>query len=232
MKNIGHNIEVWLAGQAWRLFIAAPDFGDAETVHRMRVASRRLRVGLGFLGVPRVRRLERLGRALGAVRTLDVNLALLRAAPVRCVALDRQLARERRRRLATLRAVWRTTKPVAWSEGKPDARRALEELRRVLRKRLRQFDKTGSSAAFHGLRIAVKKYRYGLEVVGATKRIKPLKQLQQLMGDCHDVEVLLEQLPNGPLQKHFRKEHQRRYDAVKKFLDGERRWVKKVEPEP
>jgi CHAD domain-containing protein len=228
MKTVEHKIEAWLSQQARRLFVAAPDFGDVETVHRMRVASRRLRIGLQFLGVRSVPSLRRLGRTLGAVRVLDVNLALLREAPMRCPSLEQQLVRERRKRFAALRALYRKTKPVARWRGEADARSALAELHRVLQKRLKQFDKTGSSAAFHGLRIAAKKYRYGLEIVGATKAVKPVKRLQELMGDCHDVEVLMERLPAGPLKEYFAREHRRRYKAVEKFLDGRRHWVKKV----
>lgn len=217
-------MNAWLAEQARCVFALSPDFGDAETVHRMRVASRRLRVGLQFLGMRRSARLGRLGRALGAVRVIDVNLALLREAPVRCPLLERQLVRERRERLAELRRVFRTTKPVTWRPGKAGARRTLEKLRQVLRKRLEQFD---GGPAFHKLRIAVKKYRYGLEIAGATRRIKPVKRLQELMGDCHDVEVLLECLPSGPVKEYFEEEHRRRFARVKKFLDGGRRWARK-----
>ena len=33
---------------------------------------------------------------------------------------------------------------------------------------------------------------------------------------------------NFEMKKYFANEHERRYEAVKKFLDGGRRWVKKV----
>jgi len=221
-------IEAWLLEQSKRLFIASPDFDDPESVHRMRVASRRLRVGLRLLGVRRVPSLARLGRALGAVRTLDVSLALLREAPVRSRSLEQRLRRERRQRLAQLRRVYERTEPVVWSGRRANLRRALAELRRLVRKRLARFEERRSGGAFHKLRIAVKKYRYGLEAVGAADRIKPLKRLQELMGDCHDVEVLLKGLPAGPLRQYFEKERKRRRAAVQKFLDGHRRWVEKV----
>src|SRR5271169_6735637 len=62
--------------------------GDAESLHRVRVASRRLRVGLRFFSslfsaseLKQVQRdLGRLTRVLGEVRTLDVNARLLRGA--------------------------------------------------------------------------------------------------------------------------------------------------------
>lgn len=228
MKTIEQRIEAWLSKQSKRLFVASPDFDAPETVHRMRVASRRLRVGLGFLGARRVPSLARLGRALGAVRALDVSLALLRGTPVRCPSLEERLAQERGQRLAELRRVYERTKPATRRDGRPDARRALAELHRALRKRLAQFDGRRTSAAFHKLRIALKKYRYGLEIAGEGKRIEPVKQLQELMGVCHDIEVLLEQLTAGPVKQFFAKEHRRRYEAVLKFLDGKRRWVKKV----
>ena len=245
MKHAERQIETWLLGQAHRLFIVSPDFDDIEIVHQMRVASRRLRVGLEFFAAcfePRelkqvLQQLRRLGKALGAVRVLDVNLTMLSTANG-CAALKRKLTVERKARLAELCILYRATMTakigsrvetlVMQRRGKTDGRLALGELRRQLRRCLKRFDARRGTEAFHRLRIAVKKYRYGLEIVGATKRIQALKQLQELMGRCHDVEVLLERLPDGPLKKHFRKEHRRQYDAVQKFLDGSRRWVKKV----
>ena len=81
-------IEAYLLEKTRRLFVAAPDLNDAENVHRMRVASRRLRVGLEFFAVcfeahelkQAQQQLRRLTRTLGAVRSLDVNLDLLRKA--------------------------------------------------------------------------------------------------------------------------------------------------------
>ena len=249
--NIEHRIEACLLEQAHRLFAPSADIGDAETIHRMRVASRRLRVGLEFFGArfePRelkqiLQQLRRLGKTLGAVRVLDVNAALLREAKG-CAALERELAAERRSRLVELRELHRAAMTaklgsrvetlVVRPRGRPDGQRPLAELRRELRRCLDRFEKKRGAEPFHKLRIAAKKYRYGLEIVesvfgaDADGKIKSVKTLQELMGACHDVEVLLERLPKGKLKKYFANEHERRYEAVKKFLDGGRRWVKKV----
>ncbi|MCX7887355.1 MAG: CHAD domain-containing protein [Verrucomicrobiae bacterium] len=228
MNPVQTRIEAWVRKQARSLFCASPDFNDAETVHQMRVASRRLRIGLQFLGMPRSAALARLGRALGAVRVLDVNLQLLRSAPVPCPAVERRLQQARAKRVAELRRIYARTKPVEVGQCRHDARRALTELHRALRKRLARFEENPSSETFHKLRIALKKYRYGLEIVGEKKRLKQIKRLQELMGACHDIEVLLEWLPKGELREHFLKEHKRCWKAARKFLDGRRGWVKKL----
>jgi len=226
--NLTSQIANRLRKQTRRLFLPSPDFDNAETVHRMRVASRRLRAGLRFFGVRCPPELRRLGHVLGAVRALDVHRALLRDAPQRCPVLERRFAQERRRRVAELQRLYRAMNPVVWQQRPVDAHRVLERLRQTMEKRLRQFEKKESRAAFHRLRIAVKKYRYGLEIAGATKPVKPLKRLQELMGACHDVETLLKELPPGALREHFEKEHKRRWAAVRKLLDDRRHWVKKV----
>jgi len=254
--KLAEQIEQYLLEQTRRLFPESPDLDDAETVHRMRVASRRLRVGLEVFADgfdPRecrqlLRQIARLGDALGVVRVLDVNLTLLRGGSVRNIPSNRaeQLALLRKRvpprteleelyrAMTTAKIASRVETLVVQRRGKTDGLAALADLRRVLRRCLERFDEKHREVAFHKLRIAVKKYRYGLEIAetvfGADVggRMESVKTLQELMGTCHDVEVLMERLPKGPLKKYFAKEHRRRYETVKKFLDGGRRWVKKV----
>ena len=239
-------IEQYLLKQTSHVFPALPNFNDAETVHEMRVATRRLRVGLEFFAAgfepseyqQLLRQLARLGKALGVVRMCDVNRALLRR------NAGATLQRERVARckelvelchvMMTAKIAARIAALVTHRHGKTDARRALEKLRRNLRRCLERFDKQRGRAAFHKLRIAARNYRYGLEIAKfifsakAGKQMKVIKKLQELMGACHDVEVLMEWLPEGELEKMFTKEYQRRSAAVQKFLDGGRRWVKKV----
>jgi CHAD domain-containing protein len=259
MKNVARNIEAWLGEQTRRLFVASPDFADADTIHDMRVASRRLRVGLEFFAEnfdareldQLLRHVNRLADALGAVRALDVNLELLRKKSCRNIdgtlTEQNRLLREREKLRPALEILYRAMITgkipsrietlVARRRGQPDARASLGALRRDVRRSLDRFDEKPASVAFHKLRIAAKKYRYGLEIATAVfgadaeEKIVTVKELQERMGACHDVEVLMERLPVGPLKKYFAKEHRRRYEAVEKFLDDGRRWVKKLKLE-
>jgi CHAD domain-containing protein len=198
------------------------------------------------------RQLCGLTRALGPVRTLDVNLELLRT--VRAPSpLLRALVRERRQQEAKLRRVLRTTTRIedliTGEVRQCSARQLLKgagaELtarRQVLRKRLRQFRARRHSEAFHGLRIAAKKYRYALESARAVfpkvaaAPINAIKRLQNVMGDCHDAEVARDWLrahkeldgDTERLIKYFDREQARQFERAEKQIAHDRRWLKKV----
>lgn len=276
-------IESYLWEKSCRLFPTSPDLDNPEIIHRMRVASRRLRVGLEFFTAiydsrelkQILQQLRRLTRALGAIRVLDVNLDHLRKASVLLppdttqirLALERQFTRERQSHQANLEALLRAsqvsklpsrikklvTRPSLQLDDKRILRSVtdqLAELRRTLRKRLLQFDQPRGHGAFHKLRIAAKKYRYGLEMAhivfdaDTDDRLEPIETLQELMGTCHDIEVLTDHLIAARknwqtdrkdlartarhLINFFQEEHQRHYDRVKKFLKGKRPWLKRI----
>jgi CHAD domain-containing protein len=215
-------IQAHLLERLHRLFDPVHD-ADAETIHKLRVASRRLRVGLRCFAslfrnddLVRIQRdLRRTTRVLGNIRTLDVNIQLLRRAPVSPARtkLIRSLLAERvvrvdefRNWMATQRAghlelriktlVIRARKSDA-EKLRQDASREVNHLRDALRKRFRNFRDRRSRQAFHKMRIAAKRYRYALEScqaifpVKAGARIRAVERLQDLMGACHDVEALL-----------------------------------------
>lgn len=95
--------------------------GNAESLHRMRVSSRRLRVGLRFFAslfpageLKQIQRqLKRITDRLGAIREFDVDVQLLRklerrlppAARPDSVALQHSLLAERTRRLGAFKAL-------------------------------------------------------------------------------------------------------------------------------
>ena len=175
--------------------------GDATSVHRARVASRRLREALAALPAvaeaDKLRKdVRRITRALGPVRELDVALVTLEAESAR-EAFDRDavadvrrfVERERLRRIATmvrtrvpaLDAVTDRADRVADATvGAP----VMAAETRLLRKRLR-----GRAAALtaaigecgalyapermHAVRIATKKLRYAAEIAQAS-RLWPL----------------------------------------------------------
>jgi CHAD domain-containing protein len=79
-----------------------------------------------------------------------------------------------------------------------ESSRQLDDLRRAVGKRHRQFMKRRTHAAFHKLRIASKQYRYALEASQAVfqmklkSRVRALEKLQDLTGAIHNVEVLID----------------------------------------
>ena len=275
-------VEAYLLEKLQGLFPPAGADHEAEAVHRMRVNSRRLRVGLRFFSAPfdprelklAQRQLRRITRELGEIRALDINLQLLRRAashwppatePTQAL-LEQALLVERRVRLADLRKLGQTlnrdhfeqhlrrlitrSQPPDPAGLRKDCTGQLRELRRALRRRARQFRRRGTSRSFHKFRIAVKHYRYGLEAsravldVRVDDRIRTVESLQDLMGDCHDVEVLVRHLRGvgerlGATDKvladhvrlmvrHFQREHDKRFARFERFLEEERSWSKKV----
>jgi CHAD domain-containing protein len=211
-----------------------------------------------------------LTRTLGTVRALDVNLQLLRAARKRLqpetretqVRAARMLLAERAAAVkdvqelsamlrksgfaARLERMIRYTRHQLHSKRLLNTvREELERLRDVARRREKTWEQKQSRRAFHRLRIAVKKYRYALEVAegvfgsSVKSRLDAVEDLQDLMGACHDVEVLLEWFDAAKWEKALAKPvgwitgclredfEQCRHEAVR-FLKKERIWMKKV----
>ena len=192
--------------------------GNADALHRMRVATRRLRVGLQFFAVlfpdnelrQVQRQLRRTTRILGKIRTIDTNHRLLRKARPEAIRrkLTDELSVERRQHLVELRELVQTfatsqfeariqallanPRPLAGKLLVKEANAALGELRHNVQRRVRK------CAAFHKLRIALKHYRYALETsaavfqVDVTARLRAVKELQDGLGASHDLEVILE----------------------------------------
>jgi CHAD domain-containing protein len=213
------------------------------------------------------KQLRRLGRALGTVRALDVNAELLgaldrRPAPAVRAALA-VLADERAhqlRELAVVQRAARTGRLVDRLERLLDrprrrltsarllrqVREEVDDLRRKLRRRLAQYEKKGSGRAFHRLRIAVKRYRYAVLAGGTAfpgpnrQREKALAEVQDLMGACHDLEVLRDwlrgQVPTGgreveQLVDIFNQKHKQSLKACRRHLARETSWRKKIKLE-
>jgi CHAD domain-containing protein len=164
-------------------------------------------------------RVRSLTRALGSVRELDVALELLdeiasghhhceRAA----AAVRVEIQRERAARYADMIRSLEDIKPSRLTRELASLGNSLKsasgaEQRRILARRvLRRADaldaaivRAGALYAFdrlHLVRIAAKKLRYALEVVheltrvGTRRLVKRLKEVQDLLGRLHDLEVL------------------------------------------
>jgi CHAD domain-containing protein len=202
--------------------------GSTEGVHRSRVASRRMREALPLLDpadegplAKAQRRTRRITRAFGAVRELDVALGLLDAVPVRRPAQRRAIERVRQH-LTEARDVNRASMLRELEDIKPErvARRivhGLEETRdghawratlmaRVehrAAKLRRLMDEAGAiylAERLHGVRLAVKKLRYAVELAHETgvrplaRQIRALKAVQEVLGHLHDYEVLVQRI--------------------------------------
>lgn len=227
---------------------------DIECIHRMRVASRRLRIALTLFAdcLPAkkaaawLQDVRRVTRALGAARDADVQIeAVEEAATVMSdmrqrPGMVRLLLRLRQRRASLQRGVERALDRLEHDHTITE----LEGVLRRLRVQSRLHPMTPSATApmpslhdlagtaimqrleellsfepyvtqpdrmseLHAMRIAAKRLRYTLEVFAplyddALKDpIKAAKTAQELLGDIHDCDVWLQQLPD--------------------FLEGERR---------
>jgi CHAD domain-containing protein len=263
MKPATQRIEAYLLEKTRRVFgtgRAPCRPGGADSIHRMRVASRQLRVGLRLFGMlfpddeqREIRRqLQRVTQALGKVRTLDVNLRLIRQAKLAGSApLIRRLSAERAARaddaaklLKELRAdrfparvralMCDLRQPLSEAQLRAAAAERLRDLRRAVRRQFRRYCAKGGSRPFHRLRIAIKKYRYALEASDAVfpgsarERIATLEKMQDLMGRCHDLEMVMDWLSGArgkisaqqaaPLLEFFTEKHERRFAKADKFL--------------
>ena len=192
--------------------------GDAEAVHRARVASRRLREVLPVVASRRAlpgltRAVRRVTGALGPVRELDVTLGLLEAAAAakqisRRAAVAVRQALMRRRVLARAEMarglerchIGRLSKgTLAAVRRRP---RLVDADARLARRADRLVAAIGEAAGLyvpehlHEVRIALKKLRYATEVLAmvrgapAVAPLRLLKRGQDLLGRMHDLDVL------------------------------------------
>lgn len=192
--------------------------GDADAVHRTRVASRRLREVLPVVGSRKAvsglsRSVRRLTRVLGPVRELDVALGMLESA-VAARQLSRRAAAALRQALVRRRAAARDEmvrglercdvgrlrkRTLAAIRRRP---RLAEAEARLARRADRLARAIGEAAGLyvperlHDVRIALKKVRYAAEVIaavrgtGAATRLRLLKRGQDILGRIHDLDVL------------------------------------------
>ncbi len=237
--------------------------GDARAVHQARVASRRLREALpvalpatrGSRHQAVARDVRRLGRALGAVREMDVALDEFvregQGQPWSGTHVDRavrdHLAAERERRAANLDA----------KLGRLDLKRLAERVRHVaeacaaqpaaawlgrlaarLRQRARRLDAALSGTGtlyvpepIHRVRIAGKKLRYTLELARAStgvpvgRQIAMLKRLQDLLGRLHDMQVLQEHVRTVAAEAVTDRAANEDFEVVQRRLEAECRML-------
>ena len=231
-----------------------------DAIHDLRVATRRLQEALDFfepcLPVRYRRRLarraRRIRRELGEIRTADVTLDLLAQLTRRLPAGEsRDLERLRIRLRAearTPRAAASGRKGLAVSGARKRSRLLLAHLdgagsfafldrgRKILDARVGETSSlippasTGDPEALHRLRIAVKRYRYALEILeqagweGSQRPIAAARAIQEELGRLHDLDVLTDLIrrtrsrESPGLLRRLGRERARRLLAVRKAL--------------
>lgn len=222
-----------------------------------------------------LRQLRRITQALGEIRALDVNIQLMQKLARQvlpglrgtCATVRQNMLVERNVRTAELRELINTleirkfarriealikhrNQQVDTGRLVRSTNKQLADLRRRLRCRYTRYGKKQNSESFHRMRIAAKRYRYGLEAgeavfrAGEAARIRQVEKLQDRMGEAHDLEVLREYLKEardrwgaddkelagrlGHLIQFVRNEHRQRLGKFEDFLAADRSWLKKV----
>jgi len=223
--------------------------GDVRALHRVRVASRRLRELLPVLELDHTaahklnRRLRRVTARLGTVRELDVLLLLIdelhvstrgRTGPIARVGVaiskDRDDARKRLFHHLPIGDLQRVSRKldklvdqlVEQEDAEPSTHAAGAQPRghvkrvksgwrwaieaRVAKRssRLRAaIDEAGAvylPERLHDVRIAIKKLRYAVELVGEATgarreaELRTLKRGQEILGRMHDLQMLIERV--------------------------------------
>lgn len=208
--------------------------GSAAAIHDARVATRRIRELLALVpAIPGRKEQEedvrsqykRIGRALGSVRDVDVQIGLIRNLEAHApqtapslVVVRQQHERDRqgkmRRLIKTLERVDVEALLQAMNDRRPAGIRTRlagtgwrHQLRRLLVARTRDVHDAINHATgvyfpnrVHGARIAIKRLRYVAEIAHATglaeltHALKALRKGQELLGDLHDRQVLIQTL--------------------------------------
>ncbi|HJU83525.1 MAG TPA: CHAD domain-containing protein [Holophagaceae bacterium] len=185
--------------KAWPAEWAGVRDGEVEAIHRLRVATRRMRAAHQLRGADPPRRLARLGKALGRVRSWDLHRELLLELPTlpdswaeaaRAELLD-WIGRHRERDLEALRGLL-DDPPLRPCE--PPPRPDPEDLEGLLE----TLDREGEDPeALHALRLALKGHRYALEWLDPdSPLVDPLQDLSGALGlhrDWVELENLLEE---------------------------------------
>jgi CHAD domain-containing protein len=196
---------------------------DADPIHDMRVATRRLRAALklfdGAGGRELDRKVKRLQDALGDVRDVQVQLAWLATCYRRLHHRERPRMRAwitspLRLREAALRTALRAWREQTAAEvsaaaaaitgrgrlGGKRPRKVLERRARRLAKLAREVRADPEPTAAHALRISAKKLRYTAELLEAAfpsisaRLLGALVPLQETLGELHDADVRIARL--------------------------------------
>lgn len=193
--------------------------GDSDSIHDLRVASRRMRATVGlfapFIAGKTVKRtskmLRRVTRELGRLRNIDEAMIYFGAVPERLPVLCRLLPAVRKEEIKVVTDILRPLprqemdrvlrEAVADLAGVPHDDPALPAyLADLAAQRFQAVQGLLSPATIpenregrHGLRIAIKKWRYLLETIGLVSgqdfgaALETLKEYQTVLGNLNDM---------------------------------------------
>lgn len=210
--------------------------GSPSSVHRLRIALRRLRACLSLFNCSALEGLRRQTKPvlkhLGALRDLQLQGQWLDHQHVPRTASDaRRLEREERlARLAAARLVRAWARSPTFEDGASSAvqlRRVLKARLKRARRKLNALDRRLKPIKAHRARLAVKKLRYAVEILAAlfpdaAPWLPELIEVQRRLGRIHDLDLIID-LPRGLTKKaRWRAERERR-DWSRRALESVRR---------
>lgn len=198
------HVTKYLETQAEAIARLAPQVNrrlSVKPVHHLRVAIRRARAALWVLrnssNSVHFKKLNhdlrKLGKVLGEVRELDVaiqdandygidSIKLTSRRKTKQTKLQKLINRNQRHNLAMQ---FFSLKNAALTLS-PNLSEARDNLRLQLNRQLERH--IHGKTKLHRLRITMKKTRYALEALG--RPVEPIKRLQTILGDAHDLEIL------------------------------------------
>ena len=226
-----------------------------DAVHQVRVALRRFSQSLSAFrtlfvgkGVGKIRRkLRTLMSLAGAVRDCDVALKFIQKwrGPAEIVVKLQQRRKESAQQLVSklsqwtgrrFHQTWRATLEESFGSTGPAEATIHEVADQALKRIVKRFFKKGIQAAsrsasvyqLHRFRIAVKKFRYTLELFkplygsSLTRPAADPKRLSVLLGDIHDCVAVADLLPHDPQAGHLARRLKKR--RRKKTREFRRAW--------
>ncbi len=211
----------------------ALDSPEPDQIHDLRVAIRRfLQVLAVYESSPRVVRdgLKEMMRSAGDVRDCDIAIKLVKKVdgPARLIQRLRRRRGDRERVLLIELQKW--SKGNMASQWRQKLSFNGEADPAILRRAVKKFFKCGAAAEdsdtkLHPLRIATKKLRYTMDLIGNTDRARAeqVRELQQRLGDIQDHETARRLASDESASKRVLSELQNRQDkkirAFRKFWD-------------
>jgi CHAD domain-containing protein len=202
---------------------------EADAVHDMRVATRRLRAALRVLRLGELdRRVKALQDALGAVRDVQLQIEWLRKRDAALYRSCRARLREAKRALQRELRQWRSrTLPSLLGAAADGSAARPRNLSKLMRKRLKRMQERlerarvrPSPRALHAARISVKQVRYLVEVAKGslpkkvTRLQSDLKTLQASLGELHDVDARIDLVRTRPALARDQKEVRLRLEKI------------------
>ncbi|MDY6985501.1 MAG: CHAD domain-containing protein [Candidatus Thermoplasmatota archaeon] len=176
---------------------------NEENVHDLRVSIRRLRAACYLAGRMngkkiKVKELKKIMRASGEIRDCHVVLRMIRdlggsQGIEELLSLKLQKSTDNFRKVLESIDVGKVAKSIRGIRVRET--NAFDTLKIIadLFLKFRAFEDAGDDPyVLHRMRISLKRLRYSLELIGKVGILKEIQELQQLLGDIHDIDAFLE----------------------------------------